>query len=102
MRKFGVILGGVMLLCVTLVSNRLAAQTTGQNARRVAIRAARLIDGKSETVVKDAVVLVEGEKITAEGSGLVIPVGTTVIDLGDMTLLICHTDIMPNRVKPTK
>jgi imidazolonepropionase-like amidohydrolase len=87
MRKPGVMLGGVVLLYVMLVSSRLAAQTTGQNARRVAILAARLIDGKTETVVKDAVVLVEGEKITAVGSGLTIPAGTAVIDLGDMTLL---------------
>ena len=87
MRKLGVMLSGVVLLCVLLVSNRLAAQTTGQNTPRVAIRCAMLIDGKSETVVKDAVVLVKGEKIMAVGSGATIPAGTTVIDLGDMTLL---------------
>lgn len=87
MRKAGVMLGGVVVLCVMLMSIRLAAQTTAQNTRRVAILAARLIDGKSETVLKDAVVLVEEEKITAVGSGLTIPAGTAVIDLGDMTLL---------------
>jgi imidazolonepropionase-like amidohydrolase len=87
MRKPGVMLGGAVLLCVMFMSIRLAAQATPQNAPRVAIRAARLIDGTSETVLKDAVVLVEGEKITAVGSGLPIPPGTSVIDLGDMTLL---------------
>ena len=62
----------------------------GQNAAgppRVAVRAARLIDGKRDTVVNNAVVLVEGEKITAVGSGLAIPPGVKVIDLGDATLL---------------
>jgi imidazolonepropionase-like amidohydrolase len=87
MRNLGLILSGVVLLCVTLVSNRLAAQTAGPNTRSVAIRAARLIDGKGETVVKDAVVIVEGDTITAVGSVLPIPAGATVIDLGDMTLL---------------
>jgi imidazolonepropionase-like amidohydrolase len=87
MRKPGVMLGGVMLLCVMPMSIRMAAKTGAQNTRRVAILAARLIDGKRETVLKDAVVLVEEEKITAVGSGLTIPAGTTVIDLGDMTLL---------------
>jgi imidazolonepropionase-like amidohydrolase len=87
MRKLGVMLSGLVLLCVLLVNNRLAAQTSGPSTHRLAIRCARLIDGKSETVVKEAVVLVEGEKITAVGSGLTIPAGTTVIDLGDMTLL---------------
>jgi imidazolonepropionase-like amidohydrolase len=33
------------------------------------------------------VVLIEGEKITAAGSGLTIPADTKVIDLGDATLL---------------
>lgn len=53
----------------------------------MAIRAARLIDGKSETVLKNAIVLVEGEKITAVGSQLTIPGDAQVIDLGDATLL---------------
>jgi hypothetical protein len=47
MRKPGVMLGGVMLLCVMPMSIRMAAKTGAQNTRRVAILAARLIDGKS-------------------------------------------------------
>lgn len=43
------------------------AQEAGQNQQTVALRAARLIDGKSDTVVKDAVVLVVGEKIIGSG-----------------------------------
>jgi imidazolonepropionase-like amidohydrolase len=57
------------------------------SSHAIAIRAARLIDGKSDTAISDAVILIDSEKITAVGSGLPIPAGATVIDLGDSTLL---------------
>src|SRR5690348_6671414 len=62
-------------------------QTAEAQGERVAVRAARLIDGKSQTVVSNAIVLIENEKITAVGSGLQIPADAKVIDLGDSTLL---------------
>jgi len=77
----------VMISWVAMASVALNAQEAGQNRQTIAIRAARLIDGKSDGVVKDAVVLVEGEKIAAVGSGLAIPANARVIDLGDATLL---------------
>lgn len=83
----GFLVAGVASVCVMIGSVSANAQGVGKNTQRVAIRAARLIDGKGETVVKNAVVLVEGEKITAVGSGLAIPLDATVIDLGDATLL---------------
>src|SRR5688572_30493165 len=55
--------------------------------KRVAIRAARLIDGRGGAPVANPVVLVEGERISAVGAGLRIPEGTPVIDLRGMTLL---------------
>jgi imidazolonepropionase-like amidohydrolase len=62
---------------------------------RVAVRAARLIDGKGRAPLANAVVLIEGDRITAVGSNLTIPAGTRVIDLGSATLLPglidCHT-----------
>jgi imidazolonepropionase-like amidohydrolase len=70
-----------------MASVPLNAQEAGPNQQTVAIRAERLIDGKSDTVVKDAVVLVVGEKIAAVGSGLAIPANARVIDLGAATLL---------------
>jgi imidazolonepropionase-like amidohydrolase len=51
----------------------------------VAIRAARLIDGRSATVISPAVVVVRGNRI--ESVGGVVPSGADVIDLGDSTLL---------------
>jgi imidazolonepropionase-like amidohydrolase len=81
------VLVGVASLCVMVASSSVNSQVARRNGQRVAIRAARLIDGKSETVLKNAIVLVEGEKITAVGSQLTIPGDAQVIDLGDATLL---------------
>jgi imidazolonepropionase-like amidohydrolase len=63
------------------------AQTPIKPNPQIAIRAARLIDAKSDAVLSNGVILVEGEKIIAVGSGLAIPPGAKVIDLGDATLL---------------
>jgi imidazolonepropionase-like amidohydrolase len=51
----------------------------------VAIRAARLIDGRGGKVVSPAVINVRGNKIESIGSA--VPAGAKIIDLGDMTLL---------------
>jgi imidazolonepropionase-like amidohydrolase len=53
----------------------------------VALKAARLFDGTREATVANGVVIVEGGKVKAAGSGLAIPAGARVIDLGDATLL---------------
>jgi imidazolonepropionase-like amidohydrolase len=52
----------------------------------VALKAARLFDGKSGSLKPNGVVLVRGTKIAAAGSGLAIPAGAEVLDLGDATL----------------
>ena len=56
-------------------------------AARIAIRAGQLIDGQGGTPMRDAVVVIEGERISAVGSKLAIPSGAEVIDLGGATLL---------------
>ncbi len=53
----------------------------------IALKAARLFDGRGDAAVPNGVVIVEGERIRAAGSGLAIPAGARVIDLGDATLL---------------
>jgi imidazolonepropionase-like amidohydrolase len=77
---------GVVLLCC-LPGRALAQEPTPQGPARIAVRAARLFDGKSAKVLPDAVVLIEGPSIKAVGTRLPIPPGTRVIDLGDVTLL---------------
>jgi imidazolonepropionase-like amidohydrolase len=56
-------------------------------ARRVAILAARLIDGRSAEPRPRAAVLVEGDRIAAVGGPEIVPPGVEVIDLGAATLL---------------
>jgi imidazolonepropionase-like amidohydrolase len=61
---------------------------SAQEAPKVTVlKAAHLFDGKGSSVVDNAVVVVEGTKIKAVGSGLPTPTGATVVDLGDATLL---------------
>ena len=71
-----------------------------QGSPVIAIRAARLIDGRADAPVANAVVLVQGGRITAVGSDLPIPSGATVIDLGGSTLLPgfidVHTHLLSN------
>src|SRR5213593_1326051 len=52
----------------------------------IALKAARLFDGKSSSLVQNGVVIVRGDKIVDAGSNLPIPSGAQVIDLGDATL----------------
>jgi imidazolonepropionase-like amidohydrolase len=54
---------------------------------RVAVKAARLIDGKSDKVLSPAVVLIEDGRIVEVGTALAIPAGAQVVDLGTATLL---------------
>jgi hypothetical protein len=53
------------------------------------LRAARLFDGARATLVRDAVVVVTGDRITAAGPATLVsvPAGARVIDLGDATLM---------------
>ena len=69
------------------------AQTPQQPAaaRAYVIRAARLIDGRSDAVQNDVAVLIQGDRIVAVGRQAEvasrIPSGAEVIDLGSATLL---------------
>lgn len=87
------------LFAATLVFGQpLAAQAPAPaTPRLVAVKAARLIDGTGNAPITNAVVLIQGDRITAAGSGLAIPSGAQVIDLGSATLLPgfidCHTHV---------
>jgi hypothetical protein len=49
------------------------------------LKAARLYDGKSDRMVSPGWVLVRGNRIDRVGAGSAIPLGSTVIELGDAT-----------------
>src|ERR1041385_5233506 len=52
----------------------------------IALKAARMFDGRSNSLVQNGVVVVKDDKIVDVGSNLQIPAGARVVDLGDATL----------------
>jgi len=52
----------------------------------IVLKAERMFDGKSKTLVQNGVVIVHGNAIVDVGSNLPTPSGAQVIDLGDATL----------------
>ena len=63
----------------------LATSAFAAEPQRIAVKAARLIDGRGGAVVAPAVVVVKGNTIESIGSAA--PADAKVIDLGDSTLL---------------
>jgi imidazolonepropionase-like amidohydrolase len=84
-------------LVLALPGRGMAQAADAPAPHRVAIRAARLIDGRGGPPLQNAVILVDSSRITAVGAHLPIPPGTTVVDLGKATvlpgLIDCHTHI---------
>jgi imidazolonepropionase-like amidohydrolase len=81
------------------MASPLSAQAQPQ-PKVTALKAAWLWDGTSETRVPDAVVVIEGDRITAAGSRVPIPKGARIIDLGPATILPglidAHTHLLLN------
>jgi len=59
----------------------------GAEGKRTGLLCGQLIDGRSEQPIKNAAVLIEGDRIVAVGGPDVIPAGTEVLDLGADTLM---------------
>lgn len=83
-------------LLLTAVSISASAQVT-------AVRGARMLDAVRGEYVNNAVILIEGGKITHAGSGLAIPPEASVIDLKDATILPglidAHTHLLSREQK---
>jgi len=52
----------------------------------IVLKAARMFDGKSNSLVQNGVIVVKDDKIAEAGSNVQIPDGARVMDLGDATL----------------
>src|SRR5262245_51367879 len=52
----------------------------------IVLKAARMFDGKANSLVQNGVIVVKDDKIVDAGSNLLIPDGARVVDLGDATL----------------
>src|SRR6266481_4232031 len=70
----------VLLLLLSFGISAHAADET------IALKAARLFDGRSSSLLQNGVVIVRGDKIVDAGSNLPLPSGAQVTDLGDATL----------------
>jgi imidazolonepropionase-like amidohydrolase len=85
------------LVCLSVFAHSAA----GAPPRTVAVKAARLFDGKSDQIVSPGVVLVRDGKIVAAGASVQIPLGAEVIELGNATLLPglidAHTHLVHER-----
>ena len=73
----------MLSLLVALLISILSASAADQT---IVLKAARLFDGKSNTLAQNGFVIVQGDKIVDVGSNLPVPDGAQVIDLGDATL----------------
>src|SRR5215831_4231597 len=69
-------------------------------AKRLAIRAGHVIDGKSAKVLDNVLILIDGDKITSVTSGGPAPSGVETIDLSKFTVLPgfidLHTHVLLN------
>lgn len=76
-----------VLLCTVLGGARNDGQPQKPADKTYVLKAARLFDGKADTLVTPGLVVVTGGKVVAVGANATIPEGAEVIDLGDATLL---------------
>jgi imidazolonepropionase-like amidohydrolase len=71
-----------------------------QTPHRLAIRAGKLIDGKSDKSIENALIVIEGDKIVSVTPGGSAPAGVEVLDLSKSTVLPgfidTHTHVLLN------
>lgn len=83
MRRFMMFFFSGLMLCKV---------ASPQAPQRIAVRAGKLIDGKSEKPVENALILIEGDKIVSVAPGGSAPAATELIDLSKATVLPGFTD----------
>jgi len=68
-------------------ASQIFAQAPATAPKPIVLRAARLFDGTSDSIIRNGVVVVQGNRIVAAGANVDVPANAQVIDLGDATLL---------------
>ncbi|HEX8456655.1 MAG TPA: amidohydrolase family protein [Pyrinomonadaceae bacterium] len=93
------LLAALVLLAVAAAQTPPPPQTPPA-PKRIAVRAARMLDVRSGQIVTNAVVLIENGRFQTAGSNLRIPAGAEVLDLGGAMLLPglsdSHTHLLQN------
>ncbi|HEY1307108.1 MAG TPA: amidohydrolase family protein [Vicinamibacterales bacterium] len=75
------------LLIVQLLPTAIVVALSAQAPTRIAIRAGRLIDGRTDRLISNALIVVEGSRIMSVTPGGAPPAGASVLDLSRATVL---------------
>src|SRR6202140_411681 len=82
------------------ISAAYAQEKAAPPSKKIAVRAGHLIDGRSDKVTDNALILIEGDTITSVSSGEQPPAGVEVLDLSQNTVLPgfmdTHTHVLLN------
>lgn len=92
-RELIALTGVTAFLAASFCSSSPAQEKDKAPAKKIAIRAGRLIDGKSDTPILNAVIVIEGDKIISVTPGGTPPSGMEVIDLSKATVLPGFVDV---------
>jgi len=76
-----------MITSLVILATLSLQQSPPSAAPITAIRAGTLIDGTGAAPVRNAVIVIQGDRITAVGANVQVPAGATVIDLSGETVL---------------
>ncbi|MGB8456960.1 MAG: amidohydrolase family protein, partial [Candidatus Acidiferrum sp.] len=87
------LVGVTVAWMLTATAASLAQEKNAEPAKKIAIRAGRLIDGKSDTPILNALIVIEGDKIISVTPGGTPPAGAEVIDLSKATVLPGFADV---------
>ncbi|MDQ1409186.1 MAG: hypothetical protein QOJ41_921, partial [Acidobacteriaceae bacterium] len=75
------------LVAGPIFSAAYAQEKPAPPAKKIALRAGHMIDGRNDKVVDNALILIEGDTITSVSSGGQPPTGVEVLDLSQYTVL---------------
>jgi imidazolonepropionase-like amidohydrolase len=97
MNRFRVVVSAVLFAAGVWASSDARAQ--GSSPATV-LRAARMLDVKTGTVIANPIVVINGVRVVAAGANVTVPAGANVIDLGNTILLPglidSHTHLLQN------
>jgi imidazolonepropionase-like amidohydrolase len=99
-RNLSIVILIIFAASAIFISTTLAEDKPVAPPKKIAIHAGHLIDGRSDKVIDDAVILIEGDTIVSVSSGGSIPAGVETLDLSQYTVLPgfmdTHTHVVLN------